>query len=75
MKKYKKIDEDSLKDDLYQILENYNLTEGEKAEFDIIITSYVTVLQKIDKNNFDNLKNYLVKTLTRKNNVWYEKNT
>jgi len=75
MKKYKKIDEDSLKDDLYQILENYNLTEGEKAEFDIIITSYVTVLQKIDKNNFDNLKNYLVKTLTRKNNVWYKKNT
>ena len=75
MKKYKKINKDSLKDDLYQILENYNLTEEEKVEFDIIINSYVTVLQKIDKNNFSNLKNYLVKTLTRKNNVWYEKNT
>lgn len=69
MKKYKKINKDSLKDDLYQILENYNLTEEEKVEFDIIINSYVTVLQKIDKNNFSNLKNYLVKTLTRKNNV------
>ena len=69
MKKYKKINKDSLKDDLYQILENYNLTEEEKVEFDIIINSYVTVLQKIDKNNLSNLKNYLVKTLTRKNNV------
>jgi len=74
MKKYKKINKDNLKDELYQILENYKLTEEEKAEFDIIINSYVTVLQKIDKNSFDNLKSYLVKTLTRKDNVWYEKN-
>jgi hypothetical protein len=69
MKKYKKINKDNLKDELYQILENYKLTEEEKAEFDIIINSYVTVLQKIDKNSFDNLKSYLVKTLTRKDNV------
>ena len=69
MKKYKKISKDNLKDELYQILENYKLTEEEKDEFDIIINSYVAVLQKIDKNNFDNLKSYLVKALTRKDNV------
>lgn len=69
MKKYKKINKDDLKDELYQIAENYNLTNEEKAEVDIIINSYTSVLQKIDKNNFESLKNYLVKILSKEDNV------
>jgi len=71
MKKYKKIKKDELKDELYQITENYNLTNEEKAEVDIIINNYTSVLQKIDKNNFESLKNYLVKILSKEDNVWY----
>jgi len=69
MKKYKKIKKDELKDELYQITENYNLTNEEKAEVDIIINNYTSVLQKIDKNNFESLKNYLVKILSKEDNV------
>ena len=45
----------------------------EKAEVDIIINSYSSILQKInekfEKNNFENLKKYIIKYLNKENNV------
>ena len=75
MKKYKNISKTCLEDELYKILENYELTEEEKNEVDIIINSYSSILQKINKNikenKFENLKSYVLKYLKQEKNVWY----
>ena len=75
MKKYRNINKTDLEDDLYKILEKYDLTEEEKVEVDIIINSYSSILQKINKNikenKFENLKTYVLKYLKQEKNVWY----
>lgn len=73
MKKYKNIEKSSLEDSFYQMIEKYNLTEEEKVEVDIIINSYTSILQKIneniEKNKFDNLKNYIIKYFKKEKDV------
>ena len=73
MKKYRNINKTDLEDDLYKTLEKYDLTEEEKFEVDIIINSYSSILQKINKNikenKFENLKTYVLKYLQQEKDV------
>lgn len=73
MKKYNHISIDNHKDELYKLIENYNLTDEEKIEVDNIINNYASILQKInkkiEKKEFENLKNFIVYTLKQERNV------
>lgn len=48
MKKYKVVSNQDFLDDIYEMLEKYNLSDEEKKEVDIIITEYTRYLQKIN---------------------------
>tara|TARA_R110001583_G_scaffold121766_5_gene272944 strand:- start:235 stop:447 length:213 start_codon:yes stop_codon:yes gene_type:complete len=49
MKKYKIVKEQEYLDELYKLIKNFELTDEEKKEVDIIITEYSQYLQKINK--------------------------
>ncbi len=68
MKKYKVVSNQDFLDDIYEMLEKYNLSDEEKKEVDIIITEYSNHLQKIneiikDKNKVKKLSNVVKKLL------------
>lgn len=49
MKKYNVVSEQEFLDEMYKLLENFNLSDEEKREVDIIITEYSQHLQKINE--------------------------
>lgn len=49
MKKYNVVSTQEYLDEMYKILENFNLSDEEKREVDIIITEYSEHLQKINE--------------------------
>lgn len=68
MKKYKVVSNQDFLDDIYEMLEKYNLSDEEKKEVDIIITEYSNHLQKIneiikDKKKVKKLSNVVKKLL------------
>ena len=71
MKKYKKIKKEEYQDQAYEIVENYNLTNEEKEDVNILISRYGSLLQKInesiEKNKLDNIKKEILKKLEEKN--------
>ena len=71
MKKYKKIKKEEYEDQAYEIVENYNLTDEEKEDVNILISRYGSLLQKInesiEKNKLDNIKKEILKKLEDKN--------
>lgn len=59
MKKYKVVEKQEFLDEIYSILESYDLNDEEKKEVDIFISRMAEDLQKvnelIDKNKIENL--------------------
>ena len=70
MKKYKLIKKEDYEDYAYELIENYNLTDEEKEEVNILISRYGSLLQKLNKNiknnKFKLIKEEILKKLEEK---------
>lgn len=73
MKKYKKITKQDYLDEIYSIVENFNLTDEEKEEVDILINKYSGSLQKINEiinsDKLKKIKQFTANYLNRENDV------
>lgn len=69
MEKYKAISKQEYEDKMYKLIEDYNLTDTEKEEVDILISRYSDILQKIneniEKNKYENIKKYILESLNK----------
>ena len=66
MKKYKIIKTEEFKDQAYEMLEKYNLSEEEKEEINILISRYGSLLQKINDNIENNKLKFIKKEILEK---------
>ena len=66
MKKYKNFKKQDYEDQVYEIVEKYNLTLEEKEEVNILISRYASLLQKINENIENNKLKFIKKEILEK---------
>ena len=66
MKKYKNFKKQDYEDQVYEIVEKYNLTIEEKEEVNILISRYASLLQKINENIENNKLKFIKKEILEK---------